>query len=124
MNTTEALTTPRSVVLAMSQIAASQIAQEMRTIGCSVVGASSVADVDSCLAKLTGRLLVLTEISFPDGNWRDLIHRTQPQHSRTLFILCSATRTAELWWDALDCEISDILTPPYSVPDVMRMMLP
>jgi len=124
MNTTQALPELGWVVLAMPQVAATSIAQDIRALGCSVVVASSVADAAACLASLTGRLLVLTEVSFPDGNWRDLMQRTQARHSAIRFVLCTAARTAELWWDALDCGISDILTPPYSVSDVTRLMLP
>jgi DNA-binding NtrC family response regulator len=124
MISTQALPQLPSIVLAMPQSAAAPIAQEIRAIGCSVVVASSVADTAGCLAKLTGRLIVLAELSFPDGNWRDLMERTQAQHSGIRFVLCTAARTTELWWDALDCGVSDIVTPPYSVSDLTGLMLP
>jgi hypothetical protein len=52
------------------------------------------------------------------------MQRTQAQHAAVRFVLCTSARTPELWWDALDCGISDVVTPPYSVSDVTRLMLP
>ena len=50
----------------------------------------------------------------PDGNWRDLVERVRGIGKFIPVVLLSSTRTAELWWDALECGVGDILQAPLS----------
>jgi DNA-binding NtrC family response regulator len=58
--------------------------------------------------------VVFGDIGFRDGNWRDLVDQVRARHDQVPIILCAQAGTAELWWDALECEVQEIALPPYS----------
>ena len=66
------------------------------------------------LNSVVNKTVVVTELAVKDGNWRDLLETVK--HSSTPVLLVSSSSTAELWWDALDCGVEDILPAPLSGP--------
>lgn len=67
---------------------------------------------------------VFTGIALRDGNWRDLVEQVRLRAPSVPVILCCAATdgTAELWWDALECNILDIVSPPYSAQTLRRVL--
>ena len=55
------------------------------------------------------KTVIVTELALADGNWRDLIERMRGIDICVPTVLVTSSSTAELWWDALECGIVDIL---------------
>jgi DNA-binding NarL/FixJ family response regulator len=55
------------------------------------------------------KTVIVTELALADGNWRDLAERARCVDMSTPIVLVTSSRTAELWWDALECGIDHIL---------------
>jgi DNA-binding response OmpR family regulator len=58
------------------------------------------------------KTVVVTELAMPDGNWRDLVERIRCSGVLIPIVLVTSSSTAELWWDALECGVDDILPGP------------
>jgi DNA-binding response OmpR family regulator len=56
--------------------------------------------------------VVVTELALVDGNWRDLVERVRCGGILVPIVLLTPASTAELWWDALECCVDEILTAP------------
>jgi DNA-binding NtrC family response regulator len=74
--------------------------------------ARTIEEAAALLNSLVNRTVVVTELALKDGNWRDLLETVR--YSSIPVLLVSPTSTAELWWDALDCGVEDILVAPLS----------
>ena len=55
------------------------------------------------------KTVIVTELSMVDGNWRDLVERMRSIDIYVPIVLATSSSTAELWWDALECGVEDIL---------------
>ena len=66
------------------------------------------AAVDS-LNSAREKTVVVTELTLGDGNWRDLVERMRGIDICVPIVLATSSSTAELWWDALECGIDNIL---------------
>lgn len=110
---------PRIAVVAMTSGAARAIASALNELGFSVRQTPSVGEAAGLAA---GSAAVFTEVALPDGNWRDLVEQVKLRDPAVPVILCGAAGTAELWWDALECGVLDIVSPPYSVVDLSRVL--
>ena len=55
------------------------------------------------------KTVIVTELALADGNWRDLVERMRGIDICVPIVLVTSSSTAELWWDALECGIDDIL---------------
>jgi DNA-binding response OmpR family regulator len=65
---------------------------------------------------------IATELALPDGNWRDLVERVRCMDISAPVVLVTSSSTAELWWDALECGIDDIL-PGHLMASRLRHLL-
>jgi DNA-binding NtrC family response regulator len=86
--------------------------KEMEARGITVRWARTIEEAAALLKSAVNRTVVVTELALKDGNWRDLLETVR--YSSIPVLLVSSTRTAELWWDALDCGVEDILAAPLS----------
>ena len=88
--------------------------QELARRGLRVKWANSIKAAAGLLDSASGRTGIVAELALADGNWRDLVeHARSVSRSIPIVLLTSAT-TVELWWDALDCDVEDILSTPLS----------
>ena len=90
------------------------IENELRSRGITVQWARNIKAASGLLESAPSGTLVITELAFSDGNWRDLVERVRHVGAVIPVILLSSTRTADLWWDALECGVEDILQAPLS----------
>ena len=90
------------------------IEKELRARGIAVQWARSIKAASGLLDSALNGTLVITELALRDGNWRDLVERVRCIGKFLPVLLLSSTRTAELWWDALECGVEDILQAPLS----------
>jgi DNA-binding NtrC family response regulator len=81
--------------------------KEMAAHGMRVRWAQTIKDAADLLNSMVNRTVVVTELSVKDGNWRDLLEAVRCNSIPV--VLVSSTSTAELWWDALDCGVEDIV---------------
>lgn len=90
------------------------IEQELRRRGLRVEWANSVKAATNLLESKSDRAGIVTELALADGNWRDLVEQVRRIATSTPIVLATSACTAELWWDALDCDVEDILATPLS----------
>jgi DNA-binding NtrC family response regulator len=91
------------------------IENEMDAHGIRVRWAPSIVAATALLDSDCNGAVVITELALRDGNWRDLVERLRRIGKPVRVALVSPTRTSELWWDALECGVEDILLAPFSV---------
>jgi DNA-binding NtrC family response regulator len=105
---------PRAVLIVAKSGPQSGIEKELRARGIAVQCARSIKAASGLLQSAHSGTLVITELALKDGNWRDLVERVRSIGKFIPVVLLSSTRTAELWWDALECGVEDILQAPLS----------
>jgi DNA-binding NtrC family response regulator len=102
----------RAVIIVAKSGPEPGIENELRARGVTVQWARSIKAASGLLQSAHGGTLVITEPALRDGNWRDLVERVRYARKFIPVVLLSPTRTAELWWDALECGVEDILQAP------------
>ena len=85
------------------------VAQTIEADGLLIEWARSIRAVVDLLNLRRQNTVIATELALADGNWRDLVERVRCIDISTPIVLVTSSRTAELWWDALECGIEDIL---------------
>jgi DNA-binding NtrC family response regulator len=106
---------PARVVIIMAKSESQPgIENELRVRGITVQWARSIKAASSLLDAAPDGTLVITELALRDGNWRDLVERVRYARKFIPVVLLSPTITAELWWEALECGVEDILQAPLS----------
>jgi len=90
------------------------IETEMEARGLSALWAPSIASSAPLFNSSQDRTVVITELALVDGNWRDLVEQVRSSERAIPIVLLASVSTAELWWDALDCGVEDILLAPLS----------
>ena len=74
--------------------------------------AGSISAATHLLKSMSERTGVVTDLALPDGNWRDLVEHVRDVSGSIPIVLLTPASTAELWWDALDCDVKDIQSTP------------
>ena len=98
------------------------IENEMEARGIRVRWAPSITAAAALLDSAPNGAVVITELALRDGNWRDLVERLRRVGKPVRVALVSPTRTSELWWDALECGVEDILLAPLSVYRICKYL--
>ena len=89
--------------------------REMEPRGVRVIWADSIKAATAMLDFAPIGTAIITELALRDGNWRDLVERVRHIPKSLPVALVSPASTPELWWDALECGVEDILPAPLSV---------
>jgi DNA-binding NtrC family response regulator len=103
---------PNRVVMVAATKPEPSLKKEMEARGIKVLWARNIRDLADLLNSVVNKTVVVTELALKDGNWRDLLETVRC--SSVPVLLISPTSTPELWWDALDCGVEDILVAPLS----------
>ena len=90
------------------------IEQDLQRRGLKVEWANSVKAARDLLGSASERKAIVADLALADGNWKDLVDQVRRISSSIRIVLVSSTSTAELWWNALDCDVEDILLAPLS----------
>ena len=90
------------------------IEKELKERGITAQWARDITVASGLLDSALNGTRVIAELTLRDGNWRDLVERVRVTGKFIPVVLLSSARTAELWWDALDCGVEDILQAPLS----------
>ena len=99
-----------------------EIEDEMEARGIRVRWAPGITAAIALLNSAPNGTVVITELALRDGNWRDLVERLRCSGKPVRLALVSQTRTSELWWDALECGVEDILLAPLSVSRIYEYL--
>src|SRR6202041_2345517 len=88
---------------------AAAVAQDIEAYGLEMQWAPSIRAAVDLLNSTREKTVIVTQLALPDGNWRDLVEWVRRPEIPTPMVLVTSAITAELWWDALECGIDDIL---------------
>jgi PleD family two-component response regulator len=96
--------------------------KEMEARGIRLRWARTIKNAAGLLSAVCDRPIVIAELALSDGNWRDVVEQVRCIDSSIPVLLVSSTSTAELWWDALECGIEDILPTPLSASSLCEYL--
>ena len=85
------------------------VLQDIEAHGLVMQWARSIRAAVDLLNFAREKTVIVTELALADGNWRDLVERMRGIDICVPIVLVTSSSTAELWWDALECGIADIL---------------
>jgi DNA-binding NtrC family response regulator len=98
------------------------IETEIEARGIRVRWAPSITAASALVDSAPNGIVVITELALRDSNWRELVERVRCIGKPVRLALVSSTRTSELWWDALECGVEDILRAPLSVSGICEYL--
>jgi hypothetical protein len=98
-----------TVIFVSNRSPEATIAQDIEECGLVLQWASSIRAAVDLLNSAREKTVIVAELALADGNWRDLVGRVRCTNISSPIVLVASSSTAELWWDALECGIDDIL---------------
>lgn len=98
------------------------VEQELGLRGLNVEWANSIKAATDLLDSTSKRTGIVTDLALADGNWRDLVEQVRAVSNSIPIVVVSPASTAELWWDALDCDVEDILWTPLSASRLCEVL--
>ncbi len=66
--------------------------------------------------------VILTEATFPDGSWMDVLHLARESPRELEVIVTDPHADARLWAEALNLGVYDLLAQPFYRPEVRRIL--
>jgi DNA-binding NtrC family response regulator len=99
----------RTVIFVSSGSPNAGVAQDIEAHGLVMHWARSIRAAVDLLKSARDKTVIVTDLALADGNWRDLVEQVRCIGMSTPVLLVTSSSTAELWWDALECGIYDIL---------------
>jgi DNA-binding NtrC family response regulator len=98
-----------TVIFVSNRSPEATVLQDIEAHGVVMQWARSISAAVDLLNSAREKTVIVTELALADGNWRDLIERMRGIDICVPIVLVTSSSTAELWWDALECGIVDIL---------------
>jgi CheY-like chemotaxis protein len=98
-----------TVIFVSNRSPEATVAQGIEARGLVVQWARNIRAAVDLLNSAREKTVIVTELALADGNWRDLVERMRGIDLSVPIVLATSSSTAELWWDALECGIDDIL---------------
>jgi len=98
-----------TVIFVSNRSPEATVAQDIEAHGLVMQWARSIRAAVDLLNSAREKTVIVTELALADGNWRDLVERVRCIDISIPIVLVTSSSTAELWWDALECGIADIM---------------
>jgi DNA-binding NtrC family response regulator len=98
------------------------VVQDMEAHGLEMQWARNISTAADLLNSAREKTVIVTELALPDGNWRDLVDRVRCTGIPIPTVLLTSTVTAELWWDALECGVDEILPAPLKASRLCQLL--
>jgi DNA-binding NtrC family response regulator len=98
-----------TVIFVSNRSPESTVAQAIEAHGMVMQWARNIKAAVDLLTTSRDKAAIATELALADGNWSDLAKRIRCIDLSTPIVLVTSFSTAELWWDALECGVDDIL---------------
>jgi DNA-binding response OmpR family regulator len=103
----------RTVIFVSNRNPEATVAQDIEAHGLVMQWARTINAAVGLLGSSGRGTVIVTELALADGNWRDLVARVRCNVILIPIVLLTPASTAELWWDALDCCVDEILPAPF-----------
>jgi DNA-binding NtrC family response regulator len=110
-----------TVIFVSNRSPEATVVQDIEARGLRMQWAGNIRAAIDLLAPARPKSVVVTELALADGNWRDLIERVRSVGKHIPIVLLTHAITAELWWDALECGVDDILSAPLLASRLRRL---
>ena len=101
-----------TVIYVSSRSPEATVARDIEARGLVMKWACSIRGAVDLLTSTQEKTVVVTELALADGNWRDLVEQIRCSGILIPTVLVTSSSTAELWWDALECGVDEILHGP------------
>jgi DNA-binding response OmpR family regulator len=111
-----------TVIFVSTRSPEATVAQDVEAARLVMQWAPSIAAADGLLNSARERTVIVTELALADGNWRDLVERVRSRDVPIPIVLVTSASTAQLWWDALECGIDDILPRPLTASPLCQFL--
>jgi DNA-binding NtrC family response regulator len=111
-----------TIIFVSSESPEATVTPDVETPGLVLHWAPTITAALTLLPTAADRTVVVTELSFQDGDWRDLVELMRSQGFFLPVVLVTPTSSAGLWWDALDCCIEEILPVPLKASRLYRLI--
>jgi DNA-binding response OmpR family regulator len=98
------------------------VGQDIEAHGLVMQWARNIDAAVGLLNSAPENIIILTELALADGNWRDLVERVRCNGILVPIMLVTSSSTAELWWDALECGVNDILPAPLTASRLCQFL--
>ena len=98
------------------------VGQDIQAHGLVMQWAPNIDAAVGLLNSAPENIIILTELALADGNWRDLVERVRCNGILVPIMLVTSSSTAELWWDALECGVNDILPAPLTASRLCQFL--
>jgi DNA-binding response OmpR family regulator len=98
-----------TVIFVSNRSPESTVAQAIEAHGLVMQWARNIRAAVHLLASSRDKTAIVTELALADGNWSDLARRVRCIDLSAPIVLVTSFGTAELWWDALECGVDDIV---------------
>lgn len=83
--------------------------RDIEAHGLSLLWARDIKAAVDLLGSSRDKTAIVTDLALADGNWSDLAQRVRSMNHPASIVLVTSFGTAELWWDALECGVDDIV---------------
>jgi DNA-binding NtrC family response regulator len=83
--------------------------------------AGSLEQADSLLGTGDSRVL-LTEVAFPGGTWRDALAMTARHGRNVVLVVTAALADERFWLDVLDQGAYDLILKPFVAEELLRIL--
>jgi DNA-binding response OmpR family regulator len=98
------------------------VAQDIKAHGLVMHWAASIEAAAGLFNSTRKKTIIVTELALSDGNWRDLVERVRCNGILSPIVLLTPASTAELWWDALECGVDEILPAPLKASTLCQLL--
>jgi DNA-binding response OmpR family regulator len=111
-----------TVIFVSTRSPEATVAQDIEAHGLEMQWRCNIRAALDLLNSSRGTTAIVTELALPDGNWRDLVERVRCSGMLYPIVLMTCSSSAELWWDALECGVDDILYPPLQASRLCQLL--
>lgn len=100
----------------------SQLSAGLRALGAVPVEVDDCRQARQALARRSPLKLVISDVDFRDGDWRDTLAAAQQRPGGAGFLVSAPFADYELWSEALWRGAHDLLVEPYSASELRRIV--
>jgi DNA-binding NtrC family response regulator len=100
----------------------SQLCACLKALGITPVEVADCREARRALARREALHLVISDVDFRDGDWRDTLAAAQQRPGGPSFLLSTPFADHGLWADALWRGAYDLLVEPYSASELRRII--
>src|ERR1700761_3508035 len=111
-----------TVIFVSTRSPEARVGQDIEARGLVMQWARSIEAAVGLLKSAPESIAIFTELGLADGNWRDLVERVRCSGILVPIVLVTSSSTAELWWDALECGVNDILPAPLTASRLCQFL--